>query len=50
LVLYLCMSEYNNGTIVNLMKGIQYQCKLPFYFNKTDFLEKTYDMLRNKYS
>ena len=49
LILYLCMSEYNKGTIVNLMKGLKYECELPFYFNKTDFLEKTYDTVRNKY-
>ena len=49
LILYLCISEYDKGGIVNLMKGIKYECNLPHDFNKTDFLEKIYEIIYNKY-
>ena len=46
-ILYMCLSECNKCKILNLMKGIYWECELPKDFNKIKFIENSFKKVNN---
>lgn len=46
-ILYMCLAGCNKCKILNLMKGIYWECNLPENFNKIKFIEKSFKKVNN---
>ena len=46
-ILYMCLSMSNKCKILNLMKGIYWECELPNNFNKIKFIENAFKKVNN---
>lgn len=46
-ILYMCLSTCNKCKILNLMKGIYWECELPNNFNKIKFIENAFKKVNN---
>ena len=46
-ILYMCLSSCNKCKILNLMKGIYWECELPNNFNKIKFIENSFKKVNN---